>query len=311
MAIRASRAGRIVSSGTTANAMSQTQNEHQQRIARVIDHVFKHSNEDLSIDTLAKVAHYSPFHFQKVFKQLVGETPKQYSLKLRLETAFLFLVIYPRKPIGEVALESGFSSPAIFSRAIKGYFGHSPDQLRQMPHRQRMTILHDRQSHHSMPSSSPAHTEPFVAPDIQIVRKKQVSGIYQLTSFNDPAAIRRAFRALNRFARTNGIESPCLYGILSPLRRSSYRAFLPFTSNGKQPFPTCEIPSGTFASFSVTGDLQKTKKALHYFAHRWLPVNGYAVAGFEGFETFTEDPAGKGYFQLQRHIYIPIEPACK
>ena len=104
--------------------MSSTQTEQQQRIARVIDHVLKNCHEDLSIDTLAKVAHYSPFHLQKLFKQLVGETPKQYSLKLRLERAFLLLLIHPHKTIEEVGLSCGFSSPSVFSRAMKQYFGH-------------------------------------------------------------------------------------------------------------------------------------------------------------------------------------------
>jgi AraC-like DNA-binding protein len=52
-----------------------TQTEHHQRIAAVIDYIFKHSNEDLSIDTLAAEAHYSSDHLQKLFKQAVGETP--------------------------------------------------------------------------------------------------------------------------------------------------------------------------------------------------------------------------------------------
>ena len=285
-----------------------TQTEHNQRIAEVIDYISKHSTEDLSIDILAAVAHYSPDHLQKLFKQAVGESPKQYSLKLRLEMALLLLIIHHHKPIREVALDCGFSSPAVFSRSIKNYFGHSPEQLRQMPHRQRMTILHNRQPHHSTPPRSTGQADPFVAPEIQIVHREKISGIYQLTVFNDPAAIRQAFQALSRFARTVGIESPFLYGVLSPVLRNSYRAFLPIATDGKHPFPACEIKGGTFASFSISGDLQQTKKSVHYFGHRWLPVNGYAVAGLEGFETFTENPAANAYFQLRRQIYIPIEP---
>jgi AraC family transcriptional regulator len=285
-----------------------TQKEHHLRIARVIDYIFKHSTENLSIEILAAVAHYSPDHLQKVFKQAVGESPKQYSLKLRLETALLLLILHPGRSVAAIGLDCGFSSPAVFSRAVKNYFGHPPEQLRKMSHRQRMTILHDAQPDHVTIPGSSGHSEPFVKPEIQIVRREPTSGIYQLAAFNEPAAIRRAFQSLHCFAQTNGIESPSLYGILSPLRRNSYRACLRITTDDDRPFPVCEIPGGTFASFSVSGDLKQARNALHYFGHRWLPVNGYKVAGFEGMETFTESPWSKSYLQLQRQLYIPIEP---
>lgn len=66
----------------------------------------------------------------------------QYSLKLRTETAFLLLIIQPNQTIGEIALDCGFSSPAVFSRAMRNHFGCSPGQLRALPHRQRMALLH-------------------------------------------------------------------------------------------------------------------------------------------------------------------------
>src|SRR5262245_57609459 len=104
-----------------------TQAEHQHRIIRVLDYIFTHIGQDIGMQTLARVAHYSPFHLQKLCKQQIGETPKQYGLHLKLETAFHWLIIQPRKSIREIALDSGFSSPAVFSRDMKNYFGHSPE----------------------------------------------------------------------------------------------------------------------------------------------------------------------------------------
>lgn len=283
--------------------------EYDRRIAQVIDYIFKHSAEDISVDILASVAHYSPDHFQMLFKQAVGETPKQFSLKLRLETAFLYLIIHPQKHVWQIALDCGFSSAAVFSRAMRNCFGHSPGKLRSLAHRQQMAILHNKWPNHSAPSHSSNQAEPFIAPEIHIVQRKKLFGIYKMTAFDDAIAIRSAFRDLMLFARTQGVLTPSLHGILSPFRGNSYRAFLPIVTDGDHSLPSCEIPGGTFAGFSVSGDLDNAKNAVHYFAHRWLPVNGYKVAGFEGFETFTEDPAGKPYFQLRRQVYIPIEPA--
>src|SRR5579872_1851392 len=102
-------------SGTAADP------ERKRRIGHALDYIFNHLDSPIPLQTLAGVAHYSPFHLQKVFKQLIGDSPKQYIIKLRLETAFHVLIIHPHKPIQEISIDSGFSSPAVFSRAMKSY----------------------------------------------------------------------------------------------------------------------------------------------------------------------------------------------
>jgi AraC family transcriptional regulator len=284
-----------------------TQTEHDRRVAEVVDYIFKHISEELSIDILAGAAHYSPDHLQKLFKKAVGESPKQYSLKLRLETAFLFLIVHPEMPISAIALDCGFSSPAVFSRAVSNHFGYSPLQLRGLPHRQRMSILHGNRPRQEGAGQTMHEAEDFVAPEIQVVHRERLRGFYRLTAFDNPVAIRGAFKLLARFASARGLETTSMHGILSPLRRNSYRAFLPIWTDNDAPFPSCEIPGGAFARFSVTGDLHSTRRAVHYLGHRWLPVNGYRVAGYDGFETFEVDPGSRPYFQLRRQIHIPIE----
>ena len=102
-----------------------------------------------------------------------------------------------------------------------------------------------------------------------------------------------------------------MYGILGPHQRNTYKAFLPV--NTKAPvtdkFPFVEIKGGQFATFKVRGNLRQTNKAAHYFYHRWLPESGFKIAGVTGFETFSENPATTPYYQLEREIHIPIEPA--
>lgn len=48
--------------------------EYMARINRVIDHVDHHICEPLRLEDLARVANFSPFHFHRVFRALVGET---------------------------------------------------------------------------------------------------------------------------------------------------------------------------------------------------------------------------------------------
>ena len=106
--------------------------DRELRVARVIDYIFTHSDQDLSRRCLSAVAHYSSEHLPKLFKQMVGQSPKQYSLRLRLETAFHYLVIRPQRSVQEIGFDCGFSALSLFSRAMKNYFGHSPEQIRQI-----------------------------------------------------------------------------------------------------------------------------------------------------------------------------------
>lgn len=296
--------------------------EHKRRIDRVVDYIFGNLDGPISLQTLAGVANYSPFHLQKVFKQIIGDSPKQYILKLRLETAFHLLIIHPQKSIREIAIDSGFSSPAVFSRAVKRYFGHSPEQIRQLSHREKMNLLHT-----VTPKSAPARkatVTPGPAPAagntlstgatiIHTSKKTSVTGIYLVAPFDHPGEIQRAFSQLSGIGRSHDWTTPAsgMCGILGPHQRNTYKAFLPVSAPapGIDKFPLVEIKGGLFATFKVRGDLRQTNKVAHYFYHRWLPDSGFKIAGVTGFETFSENPALTPYYQLEREIHIPIEPA--
>ena len=60
---------------------------YRQRILAVQLYVQRHLDGDLSLDRLARVAHFSPFHFHRIFKAVVGEGVYEYVRRLRLEAA--------------------------------------------------------------------------------------------------------------------------------------------------------------------------------------------------------------------------------
>jgi hypothetical protein len=47
------------------------------RINRVIDHIAENLAEPLPLAKLAKLAHFSPFHFHRIFRSLVGEPERR------------------------------------------------------------------------------------------------------------------------------------------------------------------------------------------------------------------------------------------
>jgi len=104
--------------------------EYQRRINRVIDYVQAHLDGDLTLERLAEVAAFSPFHFHRVFAAITGETLSDFIRRVRLERAAGALISLPETSVLEIALRYGFSSAATFARAFKAHFGMSATQWR-------------------------------------------------------------------------------------------------------------------------------------------------------------------------------------
>jgi AraC family transcriptional regulator len=84
---------------------------------------------DLSLTALATEAGLSTFHLQRVFSAAVGETPKQFTLRLRLSRAAL-LLLTSNYSVLNVALSCGFQSHEAFCRAFRKRFGMKPGVYR-------------------------------------------------------------------------------------------------------------------------------------------------------------------------------------
>ncbi len=104
--------------------------EYLSRINRVIDFIERNLDGELQLRTLSKVANFSPFHFHRIFRAIVGEPLFQFVQRLRLERAALQLISNPKKPITRIAYDCGFGSSASFARAFREYHGESPSAFR-------------------------------------------------------------------------------------------------------------------------------------------------------------------------------------
>jgi AraC family transcriptional regulator len=88
------------------------------------------AQDDVSLDALAARAGWSPFHFHRAFRRVVGETPKQYMLRLRLERAAARLAT-GSDPAVRIAGDAGFASHEVFTRAFRRQFGLTPSAYRR------------------------------------------------------------------------------------------------------------------------------------------------------------------------------------
>ena len=99
---------------------------YRRRVNRVIDHIEDHLTEPLPVEKLARLAHFSPFHFHRIFRSLVGEPLHAFVQRLRLERAVFQMLHGPRTTLTAIALQAGFASSSDFSRTFKQKYGFSP-----------------------------------------------------------------------------------------------------------------------------------------------------------------------------------------
>ncbi len=92
-------------------------------------HIQAHLDEDLSLEVLSGKALLSPAHFQRTFQAVVGETPRNYVARLRLERAAFRLLIHDTTLLN-IALDCGFRNHETFSRAFRRRFCMPPSRYR-------------------------------------------------------------------------------------------------------------------------------------------------------------------------------------
>jgi AraC family transcriptional regulator len=98
--------------------MSTSTHLYLDRINRVIDHITQHLDEPLRLKELAKLAHFSPYLFHRLFRNLVGEPLHTFIRRLRLEKAVGLMQHGRKTTLTEVAFRTGFASSSDFSRAF-------------------------------------------------------------------------------------------------------------------------------------------------------------------------------------------------
>jgi AraC-like DNA-binding protein len=101
----------------------------ERRVAAALRRIEAQQGARLSLDTLAAEAAVSPFHFLRVFEQVVGVTPGQYMLNTRLRHAAVRLRS-SQDAIAAVALDCGFDDLSTFNRQFRRATGLPPGAYR-------------------------------------------------------------------------------------------------------------------------------------------------------------------------------------
>lgn len=107
--------------------------DYSARLARVVEHIQAHLDEPLSVETLSRVACFSPCHFHRQFTACAGVPVSRLVQLLRMKRASLQLAFDLQRRITDIALDAGFANAESFSRAFRKLHGQSPSAFRASP----------------------------------------------------------------------------------------------------------------------------------------------------------------------------------
>lgn len=104
---------------------------HHEAVERVIRLMRDRLDEPLTLQEMSRIAYISPYHFNRIFRQITGIPPNQFFYALRLETAKR-LLLTTNTSVTDVCFDVGYNSLGTFIRRFTGLVGISPSRFRSL-----------------------------------------------------------------------------------------------------------------------------------------------------------------------------------
>ena len=104
---------------------------HHEAVERVIRMMHDRLDEPLTLSEMSRIAYISPYHFNRIFRQITGIPPNQFFYALRLETAKR-LLLTTNTSVTDVCFDVGYNSLGTFIRRFTGLVGLSPSRFRSL-----------------------------------------------------------------------------------------------------------------------------------------------------------------------------------
>ena len=111
------------------NAFRISSSKNSDLIKKAINYISKNYSTSISLDSVAGYVHLNPAYFSTVFKQVTGQTFKEYLNMIRIEESKRLLANTDYSIIN-IAVASGFDNQSYFSKVFKRYTGLTPKQYR-------------------------------------------------------------------------------------------------------------------------------------------------------------------------------------
>ena len=104
--------------------------------------------QPISLARISENAYLSPVYISRVFKELMGEAPINYLIRIRLAKACEFMQQQPDISIRTVAASVGYDDAYYFSKLFKKHYGVSPREYMLMTEKPLFKVLRDAVAGH-------------------------------------------------------------------------------------------------------------------------------------------------------------------
>ncbi|MGE4424187.1 MAG: GyrI-like domain-containing protein [Pseudodesulfovibrio sp.] len=294
-----------------------TKNLYLERMNIVLLHIQSHLDENLSLDELAALTCFSPTHFHRIFKGMMGETVADHIRRIRLERAALRLASGHHSVTG-AAFDAGYETVESFSRAFKKMFGCPPSKyperhwgamydrfpglIHYRPDATRATFRLENQKETTME----VRMENVDAMRVAFIRK---TGPYnqcgeawgRLCAWAGPRGL------LGRDARFLGVghDDPQV----TPPDKIRYDACVTVGPDveGAGEVGIQTVGGGRYAVTTHKGPYENLETTYAELMGRWLPQSGERLGSNLCFELYRNDPQSTPPEELLTDIYISLE----
>jgi AraC family transcriptional regulator len=118
---------------TEEGTMKAALDTYHARMLRALDHIDRHLDKALDLETVSGVAAFSKFHFHRQFTAMFGISVHRYVQLARMKRASHRLAYREGQSVTDIALDAGYEAPDAFARAFRQRFGQSPSSFRKSP----------------------------------------------------------------------------------------------------------------------------------------------------------------------------------
>ncbi|MCS3502296.1 AraC family transcriptional regulator [Bradyrhizobium japonicum] len=258
---------------------------YQDRMRRVLDHIDRHLDSDLDLETLSSVAAFSKFHFHRQFTATFGLSVHRYVQLARMKRASYLLAYSDALGVTDIAMDAGYDAPDAFARAFRQRFGQSPSSFRNSPDWEPWLVAFG-----PLDNARSKLMKTFTTDDVTI-RDVPSTKVAIMEHRGDPATLGDTIRRFIAWRKKAGLHprtSPTFNVWRSELRPSSPAAYStdlcvgtdqPIEANGEE-IKAGEIPGGRCAVLRVVGYTDNLEPAALYLYRDWLPASGEEARDF-------------------------------
>lgn len=278
-----------------------TKDDYAQRVNEVLFQIHLDISKENSVKTLALLASMSPFHFNRVFKKVTGESLHAYIRRVRLEHCANALLFNPDSTINEILQEYGFVSNSSFTHAFKVCFGVTPSKWREI----------------DVPQSINQNIEEIRLLELQIgyFEKKNVAYVRH-KGYN--RSIKQAWFKLSEWAAESNIsfEKSTMIGLhhsnpnIVKKEECHYVACIELEDNVRcyrsGEIGIMQIPRFFCAKFSLSGKYGDLMKYMDYIYYKWLPNSDYEKVHLPSLAIYYKNHFIREDELFELDFYIPI-----